>query len=370
MNRVEALQHELSRRGQAAALLTSMENIRYFTGHYVWTSHSPATFALIPAAGAPTLFVPAADESLARLASRVHVEPYEPGLRGYGTATDLCRGLLAKQGAAAGRLGVEFGAMTLDRFRALEHGLTGWTFDDVTPAVNGLRLIKDEAEQLAFKHAAELVGFAVRKTAEALAPGMSELEIKGFMDQVVYAEAARRSPDAMAVAHTNVLSGERLGRLHDAAHGRRVGAGEPVWILSHAHWNGYWANISRNVFVSGGRTDPSVLRAHAAVVEAQRAAIDHLVPGQTLGKAANAADDVLALHNLLDKKMYGMFRGLGLRYDEPPRGTDLDAVFAPGMCICVQLHVRLPNVIVGQGDSILITGTGPQVVSQLLPQTP
>ena len=364
MDRVESLQYELSRGGQHAALITSMENVRYFTGHYVWTSHSPLTFAVIPAVGAPTLCVPRADESLARLASRIHVEPYDPGPQGYGSATNLCRNVLARTGLSAGRLGVESDAMTLDRLRALENGLTGWTFDDITPAVSKLRLIKDETEQLAFRHAAELMKFAMSKTTEALTPGTSELEIKGFMDQVLYAEAARRWPDAMVAAHTNVLSGERLSRLHDAARGRRVGGGEPVWVLSHTHWNGYWANISRNLFVSGGRPDADVLRAHEAVIEAQLAAVGQLLPGRPLGEAAKAADEVLARHSLLDKKMYGMFRGLGLRYDEPPRGTDVDTVLAPGMCICVQLHVRLPQLIVGQGDSVLITDQGPAIVSQ------
>ena len=42
----------------------------------------------------------------------------------------------------------------------------------------------------------------------------------------------------------------------------------------------------------------------------------------------------------------------------------MDAVFAPGMCVCVQLHVRLPTLIVGQGDSVLITDQGPEVVSR------
>jgi Xaa-Pro aminopeptidase len=259
---------------------------------------------------------------------------------------------------------VEFGALTVDRFRALERGMTGWTFEDVTSIMNGLRAVKDETEQQAFRRAAELMGFALRATTAGLAAGMSELEIKGRFDSELYAEAARRWPDAMAAAGTNVLSGERLNRLHDAAHGRRVGAGEPVWILSHAHWNGYWANISRNVFVPGATPDPNVARAHQAVIEAQRAAIERLVPGRPLGEASKAADDALARHGLLDKKMYGVFRGLGLRYDELPRPTDLDTILAAGMCICVQLHVRLPNLIVGQGDSILITARGPEIVSQ------
>jgi Xaa-Pro aminopeptidase len=360
---VESLQRELSRRGLHGAFITSMESIRYLTGHYVWTSYSPLTFAVVPTAGAPTLFVPAADESLARVTSRIHVEPYNPGTRGYAAGADLCRDLLARTTSTPGKLGVEVGAITLERVRALEGALARWTLDDVTPVVNRLRLIKDDTEQGAFRRAAELMAHALRTTAGALTPGMSELEIKGAFDQALYAESSRRWPDAMAVAQTNVLSGDRLGRLHDGSRGRRVNAGEPVWILSHAHWNGYWANISRTVFVPGGRTDPNVVHAQAAVVEAQRAAIASLAPGQALGNAAKACDDVLASRNLLDKKIYTMFRGLGLRYDEPPRGTDLDAVMEAGMCLAVAVHVRLPMLIVGQGDSVLITANGPEVVS-------
>ena len=94
------------------------------------------------------------------------------------------------------------------------------------------------------------------------------------------------------MANTNVLSGERLGRLDSRRarpESRRRRAGPD---LEHAHRNGDRANISRNVFEPGGRTDPDALRTHEAVVEAQRAAIEHLVPGETLGKAARAADGV------------------------------------------------------------------------------
>jgi len=66
---------------------------------------------------------------------------------------------------------------------------------------------------------------------------------------------------------------------------------------------------------------------------------------------------------LAKRRIYGMFRGLGLRYDELPRPSDLEMTVEPGMCICVQLHVRLPNVIVGQGDSVLVTERGPEILS-------
>ncbi len=58
-----------------------------------------------------------------------------------------------------------------------------------------------------------------------------------------------------------------------------------------------------------------------------------------------------------------ILRGLGLRYDELPRPSDLETKVEPGMCICVQLHVRLPGIIVGQGDSVLVTDGAPEILS-------
>jgi Xaa-Pro aminopeptidase len=364
VNRVQALQAELERNGQRGAIITSMETIRYLTGHYVWTSHSPTTFMVVPATGSAALFVPKGDDTLARLMSRIGVDPYDPGARPYATAATLSHERLTKNGGGAGRVAIESGAITVDRFEPLREAFSEWTVDDLTPSLNRLRMVKDDDEQQAFRRAAYLMGHAMGKTIGALKPGASELEIKGVFDHALYAESSRRWPEAMAVAQTNVLSGDRLSRLHDGAHGRAIGAGETVWVLSHAHWNGYWANISRNVFAPGGSPDPAVLRAQEAVVDAQRSAIARLLPGEPLRQAWTAAHDALARHNLLEKKVYGIFRGLGLRYDEPPKDADLDTILKAGMCLTVAVHVRLPSLIVGQGDSVLITGRGPEVVSQ------
>ena len=364
MDRIQALQAELTKNGQRGAVITSMETIRYLTGHYVWTSYSPTTFMVVPATGSAALFVPEGDDTLARLMSRIGVEPYNPGARAFATAATLSRQRLGKDGQANGRVGVEWGALTVDRFEPLREAFSGWTLEDVTPHVYRLRMVKDGDEQLAFKNSAYLMGHAMRTTAAAITAGMSELEIKGMFDHALYAEASRKWPEAMGVAQTNVLSGDRLSRLHDAAHGRTIRAGETIWVLSHAHLNGYWANISRNLFAPGGPPDPDVLRAQEAVADAQRAAVARLVPGEPLKNASTAAHDALAKHGLLEKKVYGIFRGLGLRYDEPPKDADLGTVLQAGMCLCVAVHVRLPKLIVGQGDSVLITAKGPEIVSQ------
>lgn len=363
MERVRALQRVLSERGEAAALITSPENIRYFTGFYVWNALTPFALAVVPAAGEPLLLVPRADESLARTVSRWAVEPYDPGPGGFRTTADLAHRALARADVAGGVLGLEFGAVPLDRARLLEETLSQFRFSDIAGALTDLRLIKDREEQSAFRCAAALVASAMRQTALKVRPGISEIEVKAAMDLAVCTEGARRWPDAIVQSQTNVVSGAKLNRLHDAATGRSAGPGEMVFVMGGASVNGYWANIGRTLFVYGGSPSGEARLGLDVAAAAQRAAVERLHPGAPLGEAVRAADVVLGAAGLADRKTYPIFRGLGLRIDERPRAVDLDLILRPGMCLCAQLYLRLPEFIVGRSDSVLITTDGAEVVS-------
>jgi Xaa-Pro aminopeptidase len=226
-----------------------------------------------------------------------------------------------------------------------------------------LRLVKDGAEQATLRRAAHLVGSALGRTVARVSPGMSEIEIKGAMDSAVYAESARRWPAAMVQSVTNVLSGPKANRLHDAAAGRTVGAGELLFIMGGAIVDGYWANGARTVFVPGGPPPAEGRRLLEVAVEAQRAGLERLIPGRPLGDAVRAADGLLADAGLLEHKTYPMFRGLGLRHNERPTATELDLTLRPGMCLCSQSYLRRDDFIVGVSDSILIGEDGAVVLT-------
>ncbi len=368
VDRVRTLQTELLRRGEAAALITSIENLRYFTGFYVWNSVSPFALALVPAVGDSVLFVLRADESLARALAHMRVEPYDAGAQGFKTTVQLCRRDLEKREVAPGRLGLEFGSVTIDRLRILEEAFPRWTFTDITATVGEFRLIKDATEQVALRRAAELVSWAMQQTLSTLRPGLSELELKAAMDFAAYTEEARRWPEAVVHSQTNVVTGPKVNRLHDAATGRTVAAGEMAFMMGGASLNGYWANIARTVFVPGGQPRPDAQRVLEVATRAQRAAVNQLAPGVALGEAARAADKVLASEHLAEKKTYPVFRGLGLRIDERPRALDVDMILNPGMCLCAQLYLSLPEFIVGRSDSVLITDKGAELLGVPLAQ--
>ncbi len=363
MNRIGALQEALLRQQLGAAFITSADNIRYLTGYYHWNSLMPFAAAVVPARGDPLLLALRADEALARQASNVPVVTYDAGAQGYRATAAQIREALDRDKLPYDSLGIEFGAMTVDRFRILEEAFPGFTFTDAAPTLADLRLVKDDGEQATFRQAALLVGFAMDRVVADLSPGISEVEIKGAMDAAVYAEAARRWPAAVVQSVTNVVSGPKANRLHDAATGRTVGAGELLFIMGGAIVDGYWANGGRTVFAPGAPARADARRMLDVAVEAQRAAVERLVPGTPLGEAVRAADKSLADAGLLGNKTYPMFRGLGLRHNERPTAVEVDLVLRPGMCLCSQSYLRGPDFIVGQSDSILIGEAGAVVLT-------
>lgn len=363
MNRVQALQEALRRQGVGAAFITSSDNIRYLTGYYHWNALMPFAVAVVPARGDPLLLVLRADETLARQTSGVPAAAYDAGAQGYRATAARIREALGSAPGLDDKLGIELGATTVDRFHILAETFPGSAFVDVAGVLGELRLVKDDAEQATLRHAALAVGSALERTIAGVSAGTAEIEIKGAMDAAVYAESARRWPEAMVQSVTNVLSGPKANRLHDAAAGRTIGAGELLFIMGGAIVDGYWANAARTVFVPGGPARADARRVLDVAAEAQRAAVERLVPGRPLGEAVRAADAVLADAGLLGHKTYPMFRGLGLRHNERPTAAEADLVLQPGMCLCSQSYLRQDDFIVGQSDSIVIGQTGAEVLT-------
>jgi Xaa-Pro aminopeptidase len=138
-----------------------------------------------------------------------------------------------------------------------------------------------------------------------------------------------------------------------------------VFILASVSWNGYCGgDIGRSLFLPGKDQPVDAKAALDAAIEAQRVAIRSLAPGTVLRDAAAAAEGVLARNGLAGKRLYRMFRGLGLTNSERPTALELDVSLKTGMCVCVQIYLQLDGCIVGQTDSVLITGAGGDVLTE------
>jgi Xaa-Pro dipeptidase len=366
VDRIEALQSELVRNGLAGALATSPENVRYLTSYYT-EAFNPFTVAVVPAAGQLTLIVLRQDETLARALSRVPVVVHDLRPDGFWETARICQTALAKVGVSSGVIGLEFGSVTVDRLRILEESFPEITFRDAASLMTTLRMIKDPEEQLALRRAASLAVSGVRAVEGRLRPGISEAEVKTIICQAAYLEAARLWPEAVIQTSINVLTGSKVGRLHDLATGRLMSAGEPVFVLAGVAWSGYWGgDAARTFFVPSGQVPAGARHALDATLQAQRAAIAQLRPGSNLAAASQAAEAVLTENKLRERRLYRMFRGLGLTNSERPTALELDLPLSSGMSLSVQIYIQLDQLIVGQTDSVLITDTGAEILTDTL----
>jgi Xaa-Pro dipeptidase len=339
-NRIVTLQAELARHAFAGALITSPQNVRFLTGYYT-RAFNPFTVAVIPTRGDPLLIVLRQDESLAAAASEVRVVPHELRPEGFRVTAAACHSALEEVASSRGLLGLEFDSMTVDRLRVLEQTLPQCTFADISALASELRMIKDANEQSALRRAGTLATLGMQRAIEMLRPGVCEADVEATVCRAADMEGARLWPDSVVQISANVLTGPKVGRLHDHATGRQMAAGEAVFVLASVSWNGYCGgDIARTFFLPGASSSQEAKVALDTASEAQREAIEALRPGAPLGDASRAAGRVLARSGLSEKLTYRMFRGLGLTNSERPTALELDLSLRPGMCICVQITFR------------------------------
>jgi len=230
--------------------------------------------------------------------------------------------------------------------------------------VEALRMLKSPAEVEAIRRAvrtAEKAGSAVRdQFRRATSPGPTELEFAR--------RAARRMEDLGASGPsfpTIAALGARSALPHARPGKARAGRGSSLLLDWGARVDFYCSDLTR---VWALNTIPSWLRrVHAAVLEAQRAAIGRVGPGVPAAEVDAAGRDVLRRAGWGRRFGHGIGHGVGLEVHEAPRlGPGSKDVLRPGMVVTIEPGVYLP----GKGgvrieDDVVVTDGGAEVLSRL-----
>jgi Xaa-Pro aminopeptidase len=133
--------------------------------------------------------------------------------------------------------------------------------------------------------------------------------------------------------------------------------------------DGYCSDLTRTVSV--GQPSPEAVRIHAAVRDAQAAAIEAVRPGMTTTDVDRAARQVLVAHGLGEAFGHGTGHGLGLDVHEDPRVSKPRSDVPPvrlerGMVFTVEPGAYLPGFGgVRIEDDVLVTETGCEVLTSV-----
>ncbi len=158
--------------------------------------------------------------------------------------------------------------------------------------VHEMRLVKSRAEAAKMREAARLTAAAHERLLNVIRPGLREYEIEA---ELLYDFRRHNGEPAYPII---AGSGANACVLHYIANNAELRAGEQILIDAGIELDGYAADITRTLPVSG-RFSAEQRAIYEVVLDAQRAALDEVRPGQHWNAGHEAATRVL-VEGMLD----------------------------------------------------------------------
>jgi len=240
----------------------------------------------------------------------------------------------------------------------------GITFRSTERVVEQARLIKDTAEIETLREAARRLSGVATAAFAGVREGVSERHVAGVI------ESAMRAAGYERVAFDTIVgSGPNAALPHYRAGDRMLSSGDLVVLDFGGVLDGYCCDLTRTVSI--GSPSAEARQLHAAVFDAQRAALAAVRPGVETSVVDAAARSVLEEHGLGAAFGHGTGHGLGLDIHEEPRITwprpDVPSVtLAPGMVFTIEPGAYLSGFGgVRIEDDVLVTETGCEVLTSV-----
>ncbi|KKX55914.1 aminopeptidase P family protein [Brevibacillus borstelensis] len=350
--RIQRILAYLQKQGIDAALITLPKHVYYLTG-FLTEPHERFMGLVIPAAGEPSLIVPALDREAAAEAS---------GIKQILTHTDTDNPYeVLKQALPSGlnKLGLEKSHMTLDRFEAMSALVSAGSYVDIEEPLREMRLIKTADEVARIKHAVKLVEDALDETVKKVKPGVTETELVAELEY----QMKRLGAEGPSFA-SMVLAGEKSALPHGNPGDRDVREGELLLFDIGVSADGYVSDITRTFAV--GDISDQLRDIYATVLAANEAAIAEVRPGVTFAHLDQTARGVIEAKGYGEYFMHRLGHGLGMDVHEYPsvHGQNQEEL-RPGMVFTIEPGVYVPGVGgVRIEDDVLVTEDGCEVLTR------
>ena len=234
-----------------------------------------------------------------------------------------------------------------------------------------VRAVKDPGELATLRRGGQMLSTVAAEVQRTLAPGQSELEVAATVDHTLRSGGFQRS-----AFDTIVASGPNSALPHAQPGTRRLAVNDIVLLDFGGVHDGYCVDVSR--VASIGPPGEDAKRLHAAVAEAQTAAIEAVRPGAWASDVDGAARRVLEERGLGEAFSHGTGHGLGLEIHEEPRvgrrdadrdravAAGADGPLAPGMVFTIEPGAYEPGVGgVRLEDDVVVTDDGCEMLTDV-----
>ena len=362
--RASRAQARMHSQGLAGLLVMTEPEVRYFSGFQTlfWQSPTRPWFLFVPADGKPTAIIP---EIGAELMKRSWVDDIRtwsapsPEDDGISLLTDL----LASYAAAGQTIGVMKGhethlRMPLSDWEKLQASLPGLKIGDATGLVQGLRMVKSDAEITKLRHICAIGSATFANVPNFVAEGMP-------LDQV-FREFRREALAQGADDAPYVVGGADKGGYSDVISPppqRPLARGDVLMIDTGCTWDGYFCDFDRNWAI--GLADDEARRAYDTLWRATEAGLAAAKPGATCRDLFKAMAAVIAEMDDSGGDIGRLGHGLGMQLTEQPSHAAFDQTeLLENMVLTLEPSLSYGNgLMMVHEENIVVTPEGGQLLT-------
>ena len=366
--RVAKAQSLMWANGIDALLLTTEQNLRYFTGYLTrfWESPSRPWFLIVPQSGDPVAVIPSIGAALMAKTWIADIRTWSaPDLVDDGVSL-LAQTLSEVLGQGA-RIGVPSGhethlRMPLTDYARLQGLLPQMTFGPDDNIVHQLRLVKSAAEVAKIETACAIAGRAFQRVPEIAAAGVPLERVFRDFQRLCLEEGADWVP--YLAGGTGLLGyDDVISPATDAP----LQSGAVLMLDTGLVWDGYFCDYDRNYAIGA----PS-----AGLKSNWSRLLDATEAGKEAAKVGNTARDVFRAMDAICTGGQGggdagrLGHGLGMNLTEWPSFINGDETeLVDGMVITLEPGITMPDgsVLVHE-DDFVITAHGPRQLSPAAPR--
>jgi len=355
--RLTSLRSIMAEHDVAAAVLTSMHNIAYYSGFLYCSFGRPYACVVTP----DTCTIVSAN-----------IDGSQPWRRSVGDNviyTDWKRDnywqAVGELVGSAKRLGIESDHLTLASQETLERKLGNRQLIDLAAATMRTRMIKSDEEIAMIREGARIADVGGEAIREAIRSGTREIDVAIAGRDAMEIEIARSHPTSeLRDTWVWFQSGLNTDGAHNPVTTRALQPGDILSMNAFPMISGYYTALERTLFL--GEPDAASLALWQANVEAHELGLSLIRPGVSCAAICDELNRFLADKDLLQYRSFGYGHSFGVlsHYYGREAGLelreDIDTVLEPGMVVSMEPMLWVPQGVAGAGGyrehDILVIG--------------
>lgn len=370
-NRIAAARASLKKENLAAILLFAPESHYYLTGYDTSGFVFFQCVVLTADDQQTTLLTRRPDLEQARRTSTIEDVRIWYDKEGDDPSTDL-QAIMVEKGLKGARVGIEmrtFG-LTADKYELVRRRLAGWCdLVDASHVVRQLRLVKSPAEIVYVRRAAQLADQSLTAMLAASGPGAFEGDIAAAGSVPILAGGGDPPPSGPVLG-----SGDRALLIRSATGFRTLDPVDQLTLEFAGSYRRYSACLMRTVAI--GKGNDTQQRMFEVTRDALAAMTEAARPGRALGEIDDAHRRVFDAGGYSHLRMSACGYSLGALYrptwmDVPPMlysGNPMPAVSGMVLFLHAILIDAASNLAMSLGHTIVLTGSGREILSSLTPE--